>query len=638
MCGIVASFGLNGAPAEPEVIFRMMEAIRHRGPDSDGSFKDGSTQLGFKRLSILDLSAAGHQPMTSPDGRVTVVFNGEIYNYLELRRELIGAGHEFRSSGDSEVLLHAYLEWGKECVSRFNGMWSFLIWDARRQVLIGSRDRFGKKPLYRYRCGDYFLFASEIKAILASGKYSGGPNWSLTARALMTGNLDHSPLNRESFFADVEQLPPATTFELTRDGKWTEHRYWSLTDHSVSPPENPAEAFRALFDDAVRLRMRSDVPVGVFLSGGLDSTAVACTIAAQRGISDQGMFAFSFHSDEFDESRYIADTVAQTGVHLVRYAPQAKGMWDSIRNVIRCQDEPVHSFAAIAVYELSRLAAEHGVKVVLMGGGADEYLAGYSVYFGNYWYQLARAGRFVRAGSEISAFSRENGVRRSRLIRNTLATFRTELTRLPAYRHLQKKKRVRSFLAGQWYGPEIKRYAGDIAVEYTPPTLDAALMHSVTSAPLPYYLRIDDRNTMAWSVEARSPFLDYRAVELAFSLPASWKIRGATSKVLLREAMKGRIPESVRTRREKWGFPIPAKRWFATDLYEPTASLLADRRTRERGLYDTAIISDALERHRSGELDASSALFDFIQVELWLRNVVEESLRPSARDATALTI
>jgi asparagine synthase (glutamine-hydrolysing) len=177
--------------------------------------------------------------------------------------------------------------------------------------------------------------------------------------------------------------------------------------------------------------------------------------------------------------------------------------------------------------------------------------------------------------------------------------------------------------AAQWYGQEVKRYAHELAVEYASPTLDVALLHSVTKAPLPYYLRMDDRNTMAWSIEARSPFLDYRAVELAFSLPAKWKLRGASNKYLLREAMKGRIPESVRTRLEKWGFPIPAARWFATDLYEPTADLLADRRTRERGLYETDVISRALERHRKGEIDASSGLFDFVQVELWLRTVVD---------------
>ena len=623
MCGIVASIGLNGAPAAPEIVARMMQTIRHRGPDSDGMFCDGSTCLGFRRLAILDLSETGHQPMTSPDGQVTVIFNGEIYNYVELREELRRCGHQFRSSGDTEVLLRAYLQWGKDCVRRFNGMWSFLIWDARTQVLIGSRDRFGKKPLYKYRTGDSIFFASEIKAILASGVYRGGPNWPVAALALMNGKLDQFPVSRQSFFANIEQVPAATIFELTRDGKWTERSYWSLSDATPTPPANPAEAFRTVFDDAVRLRMRSDVPVGVFLSGGIDSTAVACTLAAHRGAGDQGLFAFSFHTDEFDESRYVADTVAQTGVHLVRYTPQAKDMWDGIRNVIRCQDEPVHSFAAIAVHELSRLASEHGIKVILMGGGADEYLAGYTSYFGDYWYQLARGGRFILAGSEMSAFARLNGVPRSQLLRKTVSTFRSELARIPAYRFLQKRRRVASLQAEGWYGQEVKRYAHEIAVDYLAPTLDAALVRSVRSAPLPYYLRMDDRNTMAWSIEARSPFLDYRAVELAFSLPASWKIRGATSKYLLREAMKGLIPESVRTRREKWGFPIPVARWLATELYQPTADLLADRRTQERGLYETDVISRALEQHRRGEVDASSALFDFVQVELWLRTVVE---------------
>jgi asparagine synthase (glutamine-hydrolysing) len=626
MCGIAALVGLNRAPAEPRVVGRMIDSLRHRGPDSSGIFHEGSVCFGFRRLSILDLSETSNQPMRSEDGRVVLVFNGEIYNYLELRAELEAEGHRFRSTGDAEVLLNAYLQWGRDCTSRFNGMWSFLIWDSHRQIVFGSRDRLGKKPLFYHRTGDCILFASEIKAILASGRYHGGPNWPLAATLLLEGNLDHVPVPRHTFFEGIEQIPAATSFELELSGEIEEHRYWSL-NVDLAPPANPAETFYGLFEDSVRLRLRSDVPVGVFLSGGLDSTAVACSLARQRLTGGEGIYAFSFHSEEFDESSFVADTVAQTQLHLVRHSPRGADMWENIEKLLRYQDEPVHSFAAVAVFELSRLAAERGVKVILSGGGADECLAGYGQYFSQYWYQLVRSGCLSTAWAEIDAFAHARGTRRGPLLRQTLRKFRSELGRLARYRALRTARRLRSLQADDWYTGELKQQISLPEDAYEPNTLDRALRRSVNDEPLPFYLRIDDRNSMAWSVELRSPFLDYRLIELAFSLPASWKMRGPWSKFVLREAMKGRIPESVRTRIDKWGFPIPAARWFATDLYEPVAALLADRHTRERGIYDTTTIARDLDRHREGRIDASARLFNVLQFELWMRSVVEERVQ-----------
>lgn len=628
MCGIAALIGINGAPAEQQVVSRMIGALHHRGPDSGGIFSDGSVCFGFRRLSILDLSETSNQPMRSEDGRAVLVFNGEIYNYVELRAELEAHGHRFRSTGDAEVLLNAYLQWGRDCTSRFNGMWSFLIWDSRRQIVFGSRDRLGKKPLFYHRTSDHILFASEAKAIFASDEYRGGPNWPLAANLLLEGNLDHVPIPRDTFFSGIEQIPAATSFELDLSGKLSEHRYWSL-DVGRSPPANPAETFCELFEDSVRLRMRSDVPVGVFLSGGLDSTAVACSLARQRSTGGEGIFAFSFHSEEFDESRFIADTVTQTQLHLVRHSPRGADMWGNMEKLLHYQDEPVHSFAAVAVFALSRLAAERGVKVILSGGGADECLAGYRPYFAQYWYQLARSGYLPTAWAEIGAFARAHQTPRGPLVRQTLRKFRSELGRLAPYRALRTARRLRRLQADDWYTADLKQRISLPKDQFEPNTLDDALLRSVNEEPLPFYLRMDDRNSMAWSVELRCPFLDYRVVELAFSLPASWKIRGPWSKFVFREAMKGRIPESVRTRTEKWGFPIPAGRWFATDLYEPTAALLAERRTRERGVYETKAISRDLERHRNGQIDASARLFDFVQFELWMRGVVEGAAEKS---------
>ena len=467
--------------------------------------------------------------------------------------------------------------------------------------------------------------------LVASREYRGGPNWPLAANLLLEGNLDHVSIPRHTFFSGIEQIPAATSFELDLSGRLSEHRYWTL-EGGHTPPANPAEAFFELFEDSVRLRMRSDVPVGVFLSGGLDSTAVACSLARQRSTGGEGVFAFSFHSEDFDESRFIADTVKQTQLHLVRYAPRGADMWGDFEKLLHYQDEPVHSFAAVAVFALSRLAAERGVKVILSGGGADECLAGYRPYFAQYWYQLVRSGRVPTAWAEIDAFAHANHASRGELIHLTLRKFRSELGRLAAYRALRNDRRLRRLRADDWYTADLKRRISLPEDQFEPETLDGALLRSVDKEPLPFYLRMDDRNSMAWSVELRCPFLDYRIVELAFSLPASWKIRGPWSKFVFREAMKGRIPESVRTRTEKWGFPTPAARWFATDLYEPTAALLADRRTRERGVYETKAISRDLERHRSGQIDASGRLFDFVQFELWMRGVVETAAGTASRE------
>jgi len=243
MCGFVGVVALNGAEIDSPLIRQMSITIRHRGPDDEGTYISRTVGFGFRRLSILDLSPTGHQPMSSQDGQTVVVFNGEIYNYIELRKELQSLGHEFKSSGDTEVLLYAYLQWGRECLNRLNGMWAFLIYDRRRGKIFGARDRFGKKPLYRYRCGDYIFFGSEIKAILASGHYCGGPHWETVSEFLLHGNLESLDEGRQTFYSGIEQLPAGSAFELDLQGRMNEWRFWSLVDLPHTDVKNPAESF-----------------------------------------------------------------------------------------------------------------------------------------------------------------------------------------------------------------------------------------------------------------------------------------------------------------------------------------------------------------------------------------------------------
>ncbi|HMH55534.1 MAG TPA: asparagine synthase (glutamine-hydrolyzing), partial [Gemmatimonadales bacterium] len=272
MCGIAAVIRFDGQAVETSVIERMAASLVHRGPDEGRVVVTGSVGLGFRRLSILDLSSAASQPMTSDDGGIVLLFNGEIFNYVELREELSGRGHRFRSTGDTEVLLRAYEEWGRECLPRLNGMWAFLIYDRRRRTLFGARDRFGVKPLYRYRRGSQLLVASEIKAIRASGAYTVDVDWERAANFLHHGRLDDGP---GTFYAEISQVPAGTAFEVDAEGQNSDWRYWSLDDLLEQEIGDPVERFQDLFEDSVRLRLRSDVPVGVSLSGGLDSSSIA---------------------------------------------------------------------------------------------------------------------------------------------------------------------------------------------------------------------------------------------------------------------------------------------------------------------------------------------------------------------------
>jgi asparagine synthase (glutamine-hydrolysing) len=633
MCGLVASLHLDGGSADPEQIRRMTDMIRHRGPDDDGYFVSGPVGLGFRRLSILDLSPAGHQPMTATDAQVTIVFNGEIYNFVELRRELEALGHQFRSSGDTEVLLRSYLQWGQGCVARLNGMWAFVIHDRRENLLFGSRDRFGIKPLYRYQAKDRVLFASEIKAIRASGAYQGKTNWSVAAAFLLQGRLDETS---QSFYQDIVQVGPGCAFELTHDGRYREWRYWSLEAITAEESHNPAADYAELFEDAVRLHMRSDVPVGVHLSGGLDSSSIICASARIRKVAGatDPLMAFCYQSKDFDESIYIDATLGQTQASMERLETDANRLWDDLPRVLWFQDEPVHSMTAAVSYQLMELTALRGLKVVLNGQGADETAAGYPSYFVNYWHSLMRRGELHDAWSEIASYSAIHGRSAGMVFARQLQFLaRTFLARSSGYRNLSRLRAGQRLHSHPWISREIADHLLPLADAVSDERLWPVLASSVYHKPLPLYLRVEDRNSSAHSIEVRVPFLDYRLVELLFRLPDNWRMRGPWNKYIQREAMRGRIPEVVRARVDKMGFPTSAQQWFAGPLYEPLRDLLDSQQTRERGIYDVDAVLANLDSHRKGEQMISGQVFDLAEFELWCR----QSERPQSERPVAVS-
>jgi asparagine synthase (glutamine-hydrolysing) len=493
-------------------------------------------------------------------------------------------------------------------------MWASLIYDIEENRIFGSRDRFGVKPLYRYSCENLVLFGSEIKAILHSGYYKGGMNYEVAARFLIEDHLD---VDSKTFYTGIEQIPAGSAFELYLDRRQKAWSYWSLDDIKPDNIAYPCEMFKELFDDAVRLRMRSDVPVGVCLSGGLDSTSILCSMAKVKTGSSLPLEAFSFMSKEYDESRYISDTIQLTGAHLNRLDANPGQLVSKLEQILWYHDEPVHSMTALVGFELMGLAAQKGIKVILNGQGADETIAGYHSFFGAHWGGMLRRGQFVSAWKEMKEHSTSLASNRYHLfVSSMLSVLLDRVSEGSLYRKAAGWKYRRALNRKGWFTPEFLAHlrvekAGRIH------TLEDALKISVQRQPLPLFLRIEDRNSMAHSVEARLPFLDYRLVTLLFSLSSVWKMRGASNKYILRQSMAGSIPESVRMRVDKMGFPVPSKQWVAAALHEPLEDMLASREMRESGLFNIDIIRKSLESHRSGSNEDSTDLFNIAQFQMW---------------------
>ena len=622
MCGIAGLIAWKSGVADPELVAAMGEIIAHRGPDDDGVWCDGPVGLAFRRLAILDLSPAGHQPMESDDGQQVLVFNGEIYNYRELRQELEGLGHRFRSTSDTEVLLRSYLQWGRDCVTRFNGMWAFLLHDRKRGLVFGSRDRFGVKPMYWAETRDGLAIGSEIKVVRMAGA-GAEPDWSRIGEWLVGPSLDNVPARGRTFFAGVREVPPATAFEVTYDGRVREWTYWTLDGIERRERPDAAEAFGALFDDAIRLEARADVPVGVSLSGGLDSTLITCQLAKQTGTT---LEAFCYMSAEHDERPYIDATLERSGARLNVVAIDPRQLFAKLDDLLVVHDEPVHTLTAAIGSEIMAAARAKGVKVMLSGQGADEILGGYSSYFDAYWTGLALRGdaALEREVREWTAVHGGDPVARLAAIRRRARGARLT-SMLPGYGLASRVMRWRGARRHPWYTDTV-RSAVPLSMPHVAPGLTPALRESVAHTSLPLYLRLEDRNSMAHGVEGRVPFLDHRLAELAFSLPEGWLLRGSWNKYVQREAMRGRVPDVVHRRADKIGFAHPRRTWFQQALAEPLAEMVARPTAPE--LYDLARIRADLERHQRGEVDVADDLFKFAQLERWMARVAPMPTRP----------
>lgn len=631
MCGIVAVIGRKRQQAPLHAVEAASASLQHRGPDDQGTYGDQHVAFGFRRLSIIDTSLGGHQPMSSGDGLCTVVFNGEIYNYVELRTELMALGHHFRSTSDTEVLLAAYLQWGVDCVHRFNGMWAFLIHDRRTNIVLGARDRLGVKPLYLWHDDDWFVLASEPRAIGATGLATLQPDWRRVADALVWKLMDH---DGGTSFGGVRQVSAGSRFVITVDGRYDNDSYWML------PTGNPAETsadedrwvqnLQGLVTDAVRLRQRSDVPIGFTLSGGIDSTMLIAE-AARLNNGSAGLLAFSYQDAAYDEKIQIADTVRQTGARLISIDECSLDLSEILPALIRANGEMVHSMSAVANYALFGLAHRHGVKVVIGGQGSDEAFAGYSNYEESHWLSLLDDLHLKALITDIAASSRIRhksaatlmlGVlmRAARLAAADTGLYRWARSRTPR----QLPRRPWTDLFRQ----DLLEQASDLKHRCQDHRLENAQRLSLRRWPLPMYLRIEDRCSMTHSVEARLPFTDYRLVELAMRMPRALKFARGLNKTGLRKAAAGRVPSSVTSRAAKLGFPVSIGARALKDLRSLSADMIASRAFVERGIYHVGNAQKLLAASaQDATVEQADALFQLAQTEIWLRGLGSQGPR-----------
>lgn len=605
MCGIAGYISTTNTEVPAQLIQRMTDAVAHRGPDGAGIWQRGAVSLGHRRLSILDLSEQGRQPMLDGGSGHVISFNGEIYNYIELREELSKRGYAFQSNTDTEVILKAYDCWGEACVERFNGMWAFAIYDARRNAVFCSRDRFGVKPFYYAELPEGFAFGSEIRQLLPL-LLRVQANSSVLLGFLVgrvAENVDYS------FFDGIRKLPGGHNLVFDVDsGTFSVRRYYNLepkSDHATLDLDGAVGMFQELFDGSIKLRLRSDVRVGTCLSGGMDSSSIA-TVAASiyRQQSGQGFSAITAVSEEpaTDESVFARSIVENAGLDWIRITPGYEDFSAAIDEVVRAQEEPFASASVCMQFFVMREARRAGIPVLLDGQAGDETLLGYDRYFADHLLQSLRDRDFNSALGVISGL-RRNG--RPGALRAML--WNAMYFHVPLVKRLATRDQMGLFqprLAAQVHAAAIpdRSYSGIFGMQ----------KQEIERTNLPVLLRYEDKNSMAHSIETRLPFLDYRLVEFSTSVATRIKLNDGWGKFLLRKSMEKRMPSDIVWRKHKFGFEAPESRWM--QRHAP----VVQKSIQESALLRDFCLPEALDVQRLNALSPGMT-WRLYSVSLWAR-------------------
>lgn len=564
MCGLVCILSFNDKHEFPSLVERMTEVLDHRGPDARATWCNDNVALGHTRLSIIDLHEGANQPFVDETSGLIIVFNGEIYNYKEIRETLKQEGHIFNTESDTEVLLKAYLHWREKCVDKLIGMWSFVVFDEKKNSLFVCRDRFGIKPLYYVRTKNTIAFSSEIKPFLVGGLITAEVNKNTVFKYLTNNEVDTT---NETFFSGVKQFPPGNyclfdagnNVGLKQEPQfneyWSVHQFPDAKIKKVQPYPEQVRTFTDMFEQSIKLHLRSDVKLASCLSGGLDSSSIVAWSSKLLKNEGKKLSSFSavFPGEDFDESKFVDIVVEHCGLDSNKIVISTEEFAKDIDKVILSQEEPFGSTGIFVQWKVFEKASSQNIKVVLDGQGSDEYLAGYYSFFIPYMYEEMKRFRFWNVALTLKIYFENNT--NSHYLFSKL---------LPFIRKLQGKKNNGS---STWVSKELKKYVSEVRKNATPEprqkmTVKNILKKYITTNSLPSLLRYEDKNSMYFSIESRVPFLDHRLVEYALSADYRSLLYRGITKRLLRDGVKGLVPEEILNRRDKLGFAKPEDEWL----------------------------------------------------------------------------
>ncbi len=649
MCGISGILNINYQPVEVDLLGKMTKIIRHRGPDDEGyllvntrtdqikhCFGEDSTEeikskihplyndisanlaFGFRRLSIIDLSSNGHQPMSIDNNNLSIVFNGEIYNYIELKKELSELGCKFYTATDTEVILNAYKTWGFDCLNRFNGMWSFALWDNTKKILFCSRDRSGVKPFNYYFDGNIFIFGSEIKQILVND-IDKSINNEVIYKSLKIGSY---LINSDcSFFKNIKILPHSHYITI-QNGNLEIKRYYDLPIHNFGKSKltfaEACKEYERLFVDAVKLRMRSDVEVGSALSGGLDSSAI---VASAVNFTDKKFKTFSSfytNASEYDERKWI--NLISEKFNTIPYfiSADADTVLNDLEQITWYHDYPVPGSSPVSQNYVMKLARENGVTVLLDGQGSDEITGGYNHAFYRYYAYLLKSGKLINFFKEYPTY----------LKYNKKGSFLDKIIKLAALVIYSEssiyKKEAKHRLLNPLNITFNDSIIFDNILDLKTDKLSNFLYNQMMSTSIQTLLHFEDRNSMAHSIESRVPFMDYRLVEFVFSLPPEYKIQKHQGKFIHRESLKNIVPKEIMERKDKVGFLAPGEKfWLRNEMKPFMEKILDSSEFKNREIYNHGLIKNEFKKYLNGNNSYANTLWQIMALEIWFRKFVD---------------
>ncbi|MCX6157774.1 MAG: asparagine synthase (glutamine-hydrolyzing) [Ignavibacteriae bacterium] len=602
MCGICGIYSFNDSLPDANKVQSMMSVMKHRGPDNEAIWNDDKACVGFVRLSVIDLSPEANQPMADDTGRYVITFNGEIYNYIELKEELILKGHSFKTKTDSEVLLKGYIEWGADVLNKSNGMFAFVIYDTNEKKLFAARDRYGVKPFYYHFDNNRFIFSSEINPIVTIFPELNGVNDESVYNYLVFNRTDY---NDDTFYSGIKRLPHGSYMVVDKNVNIL--KWYNLKDRIINITSD--YHITELLESSIKLRLRSDVPIGLCLSGGLDSSAIASILINKFNNTGISTFSAVYPNYINDESNYINE-YSNVLKNMFYVTPDAQSLFADKENFVKAQGEPLPSTSPYAQYKVMQLASGK-VKVTLDGQGADEELAGYHYFFGNYYKELFGRFKYLKLLKELLYYFRNH---------KSLYGFKTFIFfLLSSERQTQLRVNKYGYLSEHLNNTYSKNNFITSNL-YSSTDLNEALYNHF-EYKLEHLLKWEDRNSMNFSIEARLPFLDFRLVEYVLGLPSDQKISNGQTKYILREEMKGILPENIRKRQSKVGFDTPEDEWFREPYFkEYISDIISSSEFKNLNYFNIEQVRRLYKKHLNNEINASKEIWKWINMYIWMNN------------------